>query len=117
MLHTSTLSIFAEGAANIDVEMLVERLSLDVAGASKVELKGNAQQAEFALKGAVDLDADELALGTLDLKMEGAADAEVWVKDSLAVSANGFSQITYKGNPVMVKEETSWGVKLRRERD
>lgn len=117
LLHTSTLSIFAEGAANIDVEMLVERLSLDVAGASKVELKGNAQQAEFALKGAVDLDADELALGTLDLKMEGAADAEVWVKDSLAVSANGFSQITYKGNPVMVKEETSWGVKLRRERD
>lgn len=117
LLQTSTLAIFADGAADIDLTMAVEQLKLNLAGASKVELQGSAKQADFNLQGAVDLDADELSLATLNLAVDGTADAEVWVRDSLEVSANGFSQIVYKGNPVMLIKEKSWGVKLRREND
>ena len=117
LLQTSTLAIFADGAADIDLTMAVEQLKLKLAGASKVELQGSAKQADFNLQGAVDLDADELSLATLNLAVDGTADAEVWVRDSLEVSANGFSQIVYKGNPVMLIKEKSWGVKLRREND
>ena len=117
LLQTSTLAIFADGAADIDLTMAVEQLKLKLAGASKVELQGSAKQADFNLQGAVDLDADELSLATLNLAVDGTADAEVWVRDSLEVSANGFSQIVYKGNPMMLIKEKSWGVKLRREND
>lgn len=117
LLQTSTLAIFADGAADIDLTMAVEQLKLNLAGASKVELQGSAKQADFNLQGAVDLDADELSLATLNLAVDGTADAEVWVRDSLEVSANGFSQIVYKGNPVMLIKEKSWGVKMRREND
>lgn len=117
LLQTSTLSIFADGAADIDLTMQVEEFSLTANGASKMELEGTARQASFDLKGAIDVDADELCVNKLHVDIEGSADAEVWVTDSLSLEADGFSQITYKGNPTFCKRETSWGVRVKQDND
>lgn len=117
IMQIPTLTVMAQGAADIDLTMDVQQLNMDVEGASKVELEGRAQNAEISLQGAVDLDADEMSSKALTLNVGGTADAEVWATDSLWVTANGFSQIKYKGNPILLKEETTWGVKLRRDRD
>ena len=113
---TPALTIEADGAAEIDLHLLVEQLALTARGASQVELKGSARHADFNLKGAVELEADEFCLHTLDINVDGATDSDLWVTDSLGVTAHGFSRITYRGTPNLYKKDTSMGVKLKQDK-
>ena len=110
-----SLRMVTNGAADMDLTLCVDELSIDAQGAANIDLEGNAKHALFQLQGAVDLDADELAVNNMQLKVDGAADVEVWAKDSLEINADGFSNIQYKGNPVTTIPQKSWATKIRQD--
>lgn len=110
-----SLRMVTNGAADMDLTLCVDELSIDAQGAANIDLEGNAKHALFQLQGAVDLEADELAVNNMQLKVDGAADVEVWAKDSLEINADGFSNIQYKGNPVTTIPQKSWATKIRQD--
>ena len=85
-----------EGKATIYVP---EIDALSLTGASKVEMKGKADNLRLSVSGASKVEAEELIVRNMHLNVSGASKAEVNVTDSLWAQAAGASKITYKGNP------------------
>lgn len=53
------------------------------------------------LQATSELDADQLAVGDFDVKLEGESIASVWVFDSLTGKGEGKSTLRYRGTPLV----------------
>jgi hypothetical protein len=99
-------SLSINGASEVNVDKFkIEDLHIEIAGASKVNLEGEAQSLHAEIMGAGQLNAYKLAVKEAHLEIAGAADVEVTVKESLFVEAAGACSVKYKGNPKSVKKD------------
>jgi putative autotransporter adhesin-like protein len=86
---------------------------LETSGATKVTLDGQVNSLTASMTGASKLMADSLRTQTTELSVTGAAEAEVWASETLAVAISGAGKVTYAGNPKAVKKDVSGAGKIR----
>lgn len=82
-------------------------INLDISGASKVTLKGNASQLTADMSGASSVDATELQCEKVSVDSSGASKAKVNATGTLSVDASGASSISYVGTPATINKKTT----------
>lgn len=97
-----------QGAAKVKIrDFKTQKLSVEINGASQLDLQGQAKTLEADINGAGELKAFEMPFEVVNLEIAGAASAQLYVKNSLYVEAAGACAVSYKGNPKSVKKEVS----------
>jgi hypothetical protein len=89
-----------------------ERVSIELSGASKIKIAGEANSLDVDLSGASSLDAENLRAVRADVEASGASKAVVFAVETLTADASGASRITYAGNPQTINKDASGASKI-----
>ena len=111
VLAQPALTLNLNGAAEADLLLNVQTLSVDAKGASKFDLEGQANQAHITIAGAGEVEAEDLVAQVMHINCAGASKAEVNVARELWAQAAGASKISYHGNPT-IKQKLAVGGSL-----
>src|SRR5258705_14001952 len=100
------------------VKLTVKQLSgpifaLESKGAAEVTLTGNVDRLLVDMTGASKLAADGLQAKTAEISTTGAGDADVAVTDMLNVVTTGAGKVTYSGNPAPIKKQITGAGSIR----
>ncbi|MEI6122043.1 MAG: DUF2807 domain-containing protein [Bacteroidota bacterium] len=101
-LKSSNLQIDASGAADVKLDVEVTNLVTDASGAASVKLSGTAQNHNIRASGASDLKAENLKTKTAQVKISGASNAKIDVKDKVTASVSGAADLKYVNKPALI---------------
>jgi hypothetical protein len=102
------------GAVKLTVKQLSgPTFALESKGAAEVTLTGNVDRLLVDMTGASQLAADGLQTKTAEISTTGAGDAEVAVTDTLNVIITGAGKVTYFGNPPTIKKQITGAGSIR----
>ena len=102
------------GAIKLTVKQLSGPIfALEAKGASQVSLDGSVDRLLVDMTGASHLAADGLQAKTAEISTTGAGDAEVAVTDTLKVVITGAGKVTYSGNPPTIKKQITGAGSIR----
>jgi len=87
--------------------------ALEAKGASRVSLDGSVDRLLVDMTGASQLTAAGLQAKTAEISTTGAGDAEVAVSDMLKVAITGAGKVTYSGNPPTIKKQITGAGTIR----
>ena len=99
------LSVQSSGAAKIEMEVNVPKLTIKLHGASEIYLKGETQSMESIVNGSSILDTKELAAKNVDISAYSKAVADINASKNLHIKQQGNSQVNYTGNPEAVTKD------------
>jgi hypothetical protein len=101
-------SLNVSGASKVNaVNLKSDNFKLDVSGASKIKLEGEAGSFNAEASGASRVEADNLKTAKASASASGASKIFVFASDSVDADASGASNVTYSGNPKNVKKNAS----------
>ena len=115
VLSQPNFALDLNGAAEADLHLNVQTLTVDAKGASKLELEGQADDVHIMIAGAGEVEAEDLHAQTMHINCAGASKAEVNVARELWAQAAGASKITYKGTPHIKQNMAVGGSIIKRE--
>ena len=94
-----------ESSADVDLgELAIPELVLEIKGAGEVQARGSADRLSATIQGAGDAELSELAVRTATVVVQGAGDARVNVSERLDVTVQGAADVSYRGDPVVIKD-------------
>jgi hypothetical protein len=96
--------LYLLGSSKCQLDLKTEKLSVVLLGASTLSIRGDGHDLEAELSGASILNAFNFLVATADLRVWGASDGHVSVRDQLNVVATGASVVVYRGNPEVISE-------------
>jgi len=88
--------------------------AIESKGASEVSLSGNIERLLVDMTGASQLTADGLQTKTAEISTTGAGDANVAVTDALKVVIIGAGKVTYSGNPPTIEKHITGAGSIQR---
>ncbi|MFK7813475.1 MAG: head GIN domain-containing protein [Maribacter sp.] len=91
-------SIELSGASNFTGEVTIDRLNLDMGGASSLDLYGAATTLDADLSGSSDIRDFDLSVVDLKIEMSGASEASLSISESIDIRASGASSLKFKGD-------------------
>jgi len=86
------------GASNFTGEVVVDRLNLDMGGASSLDIYGKVASLDAELSGSSDIRDFDLAVENAKLEMSGASEANLSISESIDIRASGASSLKFKGD-------------------
>jgi len=96
------------GAAKVNAANIrSDNFKLDISGASKVKLNGEAGNLNAEASGASRIDAENLRSAKVRAEASGASKVIVSASESIDAKASGASNVTYSGNPANVNKKSS----------
>ena len=102
------------GAVKLTVKQLSgPTFALESKGASEISLDGKVDRLLVDMTGASQLAADGLQAKTAEISTTGAGDAEVAVTDTLKVVITGAGKVTYSGNPATINKQITGAGSIR----
>jgi len=110
---TAHLKIDGSGASTLNMVLNVGSLEAELSGANNVTLNGKAESFYAKLTGASDLKAFGFEVNEMEIKVSGAGDARVSVRDKLKVNISGAGSVTYRGDPT-IEQSISGAGSLRK---
>lgn len=87
------------GASSLKGTVNIESLSLNMSGASTLKIDGKVGKLDAESSGASDIKNYNLVAESAQIRLSGASDMRLTVKDKLIVNASGASSLIYQGNP------------------
>ncbi len=102
-----SLSINVSGASTLNLKSNANAINVLQSGASTIILEGTAKTLYTTVSGASTLKAYKLNATTGIIKVSGASIAKVMVNERILANATGASTIKFKGNPKDVSAEAS----------
>lgn len=108
-IEVRSLSIFCSGASDMKLDIIADKLHIDVSGATDCDLEGKVDRAELEFSGAGDFNAIDLETKELSIEMNGAGHARVYATEELNVNVSGAGSVRYKGNPNIQKSISGIG--------
>lgn len=89
--------------------MMVKKLTLESNGLNTCKLSGHAGAIDLEASGAGEINLKDLATESADIESNGGAIVAVRAIHTLNAESNGFSKITYYGNPANTKLKSNGG--------
>ena len=108
-LESDELDLEVGGASDLEMEIVTGHLSMDLSGAAKISLSGEARLAEMNVSGATDIEAFDLRCEEVSIDFSGFGKAEIYVTESLDVNLSGLGKVVYKGNPSVTSQISGLG--------
>lgn len=100
--------VVSSGASKIYVENIdSDSFRLDISGAGKVKLIGEAEKFTADLSGAGNLDAFDFQCEDVDIDLSGASKAEIYCSGNLKTDLSGVGSVIYDGSPKNVISDIS----------
>lgn len=90
-----------DGASHISGALAAKGIEMDVSGAGKVELAGSAEGARITASGASRVALLSVPVSTADVRLSGASQATLNVKEKLDVTLADASRLEFQGNPTV----------------
>jgi hypothetical protein len=108
-IATGTLrGLGSSGANEITVRGVnADQFGIRDAGASKIEIHGQAKAVSIESSGAGSVNAEDLHAARVTVNSSGAGSARVYATDELNVDASGAASVTYFGDPPTVHKSLS----------
>jgi hypothetical protein len=101
-------SLNISGASKaVATNVKADNFKLDISGASKVKLEGEAASFDAESSGASRVEAENFKAVKVNARASGASKVLVFAADSVKADASGASCITYSGNPKNVTKNSS----------
>ncbi|MCC9136282.1 GIN domain-containing protein [Pontibacter silvestris] len=113
-LTANDLEVNLSGATKAVIDVRVQNLKVDIAGASASSFTGTTETLELDASGACKIEAEELRANSVDIEVSGVAVANVYATNTLRANASGASKIEYRGTPANVTIDTSGPSKISR---
>ncbi len=98
---TTELEVELTGASSLAGQIEAGDTKIAVSGASKVELSGSGNKADFLASGASSLSLGGFQVKDAKVSMSGASKATVNAIGRLDADAHGASRLQYSGNPTL----------------
>ena len=92
------LNVDIGGASEGILEVNAPKVSVNVSGASKANIKGKTKDFEGGASGASEIRGFDLLTENADVDASGASNIEVYASVKIAGQASGASSVNYKGN-------------------
>ena len=103
------------GASNVVVSNVKsDSIRVEVRGASKVKIDGEATNLKSEASGASKIDAENLVVENAEVEANGASKAIVQANNEIKADASGASKIYYSGNPKNIIEHSSGASSVKR---
>jgi hypothetical protein len=99
------LDIEAMGALDIKGQMNVQNLTVQLDGASKLELRGSGNNLDATVQGASQLRAYDFTTENVIVEANGVSSAKVYATNRIELREGVASKISYRGNPAEVIKE------------
>lgn len=103
------LKMTASGGSDIKFELIGGKLECNASGGSDLTLRGKVSTLITTASGGSDVDAKDLQAIKVNTTASGGSYISIFVTTDLEASANGGSDIYYKGNPTKVLKNSSGG--------
>ncbi|MDQ2883766.1 MAG: DUF2807 domain-containing protein [Actinomycetota bacterium] len=103
----SALQLLVNGVSEITGSVGVDHLEASESGASLMALSGRAGSLHLTVAGTSQLRDQGLTVADLDALLSGASQATVTVSDTLSATADGASELRYRGAPQITHQQTS----------
>jgi len=108
-LRFKSLDITGGGAADVNLDLEADWLSIDMSGAGDFDLTGEAEQVDLRLSGAGGFDMIDLKTEKMFIDISGAAHARVYATKVLDVEISGAGAVRYKGDPEVSRDVSGIG--------
>ena len=96
----SGFALHSVGAAEVRLTGLdLDKLRVEMQGSGSVELSGRGTDEQARITGSGQYRAADLGADKADLRLEGAASAEVMAREKLRVHISGSGSVRYRGDP------------------
>jgi hypothetical protein len=99
------LDIEAMGALDIKGQLNVQDLTIQLDGASKLELRGTGSNLDATVQGASQLRAYDFTTENVIVEANGVSSAKVYATNRIELREGVASKISYRGNPAEVIKE------------
>lgn len=99
------IELIVTNQATGSADLTTGRVKLTLDGQSSITLRGETGQLEARLQGQSGLMAYDLKTRSVTVVADGMSKAQVLATDALQATANGSSQVTYKGQPTLKVSE------------
>ena len=90
-----------------------ETLVLELKGAGAIEMQGTCGSLDVELKGAGEVDAEDLKCKNVEVDVKGVGEARVYASESVDANVSGIGSITVYGEPKKVRQSDSLLSKIR----
>jgi Putative auto-transporter adhesin, head GIN domain len=101
------------GASKVNAQNIkTEKFTLDVSGASKIELSGEANNLTIDSSGASKINAENLKVANANVDVSGASHITVNATEEVRAEASGASKVNYVGEPKNVIKDVSGASKV-----
>ncbi|HRW96115.1 MAG TPA: head GIN domain-containing protein [Bacteroidales bacterium] len=101
--------ITASGASTVSANLFLNKLNVDMSGASYMNLTGKTDQFKARLSGASDLSAFDFETKQSVIKVSGAGDVRIFATEYLHVTISGAGSVVYRGDPRVEQEISGAG--------
>ncbi|MCD6346992.1 MAG: DUF2807 domain-containing protein [Bacteroidales bacterium] len=108
-VEVESLAVFCSGAMDLNMDLIADRLRIDVSGAVNCDLKGRVKEVSLVLSGAGDFNALDMRAENMDIELTGAGRVRVFVTEKLDAEISGAGSIRYKGDPEIRKDISGIG--------
>lgn len=106
-LESENVAIELSGASGFSGEVYANYLNLEGSGASTFDLSGSIGHLESRVSGASTVMNFDLYTDQLDLKLSGASNAYLTVRELIDFKGSGASTLYYKGDALLNKVDVS----------
>lgn len=97
-LKVNECTIHLSGASDVVGQIEADSLFISLSGASDIKLSGSAIDLKLKASGASDFNGYNFITESCSANLSGASDVKITVNKILNVSANGASDVYFKGN-------------------
>jgi hypothetical protein len=108
-INFDTFTLVLNGASNVLMELNCFAFNAECNGSSTLKLMGAASDADINVKGAGDIDNQQMVVENMKLTVEGGAKVIVNVLKKLDVKVMGAAEVEYLGEPEVHKEISGAG--------
>ena len=100
------LGMEVSGASEIHFNMDLDKLDLNLSGASELEMEGRCEEVSLESSGASEITAEDFEVNRMTIDASGASECRVNVSDQLSVDVSGATSVKYKGNPQVMASKS-----------
>jgi hypothetical protein len=105
--HIKTFKAELSGASTLNGDLSADDVDITADGASRVALKGSAKKALLQASGSSGFHLGDFKMAEATVRLSGASNGIVAVKDKLNYDLNGASRLVYHGQPTIGEKEVS----------
>ena len=97
VLSFDGLTMDVSGASEIDLDFTATKLEADFSGASELNFTGKCDKGYIEISGAGEINAENMEFTDLVIELSGASQGKVFATGVLKIDASGASTVKYKG--------------------